>query len=261
MRFFRGVGLLALMSEPSTILAQDEMQEILEAAGDTLCYAVARAATIPADDDPADEVRRSIKRALRCVEAASAATGSTVSVKGYAANALARLRSSLQLLQEMDYVDEKIRLTMRATARAISLIYPLTQSEGPLHLVPRKSASRRRRTVTSRRLSRPHPVFNVTVGGETRFFTGFVGDIASGGLFIATYNIYPLATKITLSAELGRDRVIMGTARVAWVREHNPGIPEISPGMGVVFQNLTRAAENEINRYLLDHESLFYEAV
>ena len=36
---------------------------------------------------------------------------------------------------------------------------------------------------------------------------------------------------------------------------------QVSPGMGVVFQNLTRAAENEINRYLLGHESIFYEAV
>ena len=249
------------MSDPSIILTEDEMREILGAAGDTLCYAVARATAIPVDDDPADEVRRSVKRALRCVEAAASATSSMVSVKGCSANALARLRTALQVLQEMDYVDEGIRLTMRATARAISLIYPLTQSAGPLHLVPRKSASRRRRTVTPRSHSRPHPVFDVTIGGETRFFTGFVGDIASGGLFIATYNIYPTGTKITVSAELGRDRVIMGTARVAWTREHNPGTPEVSPGMGVVFQNLTRAAENEINRYLLGHESIFYEAV
>ncbi len=244
------------------ILSDSEMREILEAAQDTLCYALTRTTSITVEDDPANAVEQSLDQALRCVESAAASRGSMVSVKGYGANALAKLRTALMALQEMNCADEGIRLTLRATARAISLIYPFTQTEGPLRIVPRKSPeSRRRRQVYHRRPARPHPLFNLVLDRDCRFFTGFVGDIASGGLFIETYNIYPVGTKLTVMAELAADRVIMGSVRVVWIREHAPGAPEIHPGMGVIFQNLTRTAENEINEYLLGHDSIFYEVV
>jgi uncharacterized protein (TIGR02266 family) len=255
--FLSWIDLLLSMSDSNAILTNEEMEQILEAAQDTLCYALARSNSIALVDDPTNGVQQSIERALRCVESASCEKRSMMSIKGYAANALARLRTALQALHEMDYVDEGVRLTIRATARALSLIYPFTQTEGPLHLVPLKRAGSRRR---SKRERRPRPIFHVTIGRKTNFFTGFKGDITSGGLFIATYNIYPVGTKLTISAEFGQERVIMGSAKVAWVREHNARTPEIYPGMGIVFHNLTKVAEREINQYLAEHESIFYDA-
>jgi uncharacterized protein (TIGR02266 family) len=250
------------MSDPIPILANEEMRDILEALHDTLSYAIAQTSAFSVDDDPTGEVSASLERALRSVEAAGGDNPSMISIKGHAANALSRLRTALKALQEMDCADERVRLTSRAVARAVSLIYPFTQTEGPLFLVPRKSPqSRRKQKASSRRRSRPRPWFDVEIGEDAGFFTGLRGDIASGGLFITTYNIYPVGTKITVAAELGEDRVIMGAAKVTWVREHNPAAPEIAPGMGVVFNNLTKAAEKEINEYLADNDSIYYEAV
>ena len=47
-----------------------------------------------------------------------------------AANALARMRTALKALQEMDCADEGIRLTVRATARAEQLATECPTSQG-----------------------------------------------------------------------------------------------------------------------------------
>jgi uncharacterized protein (TIGR02266 family) len=152
-----------------------------------------------------------------------------------------------------------------AVARAISLIYPITQTEGPIRRVSLKKrpSTRRQPPVSSTAGPRRQPKLCARLGDVTctNFFTGLERDISSGGLFVATFDIYPVGTVVNVEVDMPGGLVLMGKAKVAWVREHCDAITDLSPGMGVVFKRLTPRAKREINRYIAEHDSLYYEAV
>jgi uncharacterized protein (TIGR02266 family) len=94
---------------------------------------------------------------------------------------------------------------------------------------------------------------------ETNFFTGFSGDLSDGGLFIATWDLLPIGSELTLSFVLPEGRQIRGRARVSWVR----GAPRSSdenhePGMGVVFEDLGEADKAAVMRFIRVRAPLFY---
>ena len=253
-------GLLVAMSEKVTILSREEMREILRAVYKTLRYALQQARTVEPQADPSFTVISTIERAVLSVEAAFSSKSSKLSIKGHCANATARLRTALQRLDEMPVGSPTQSAAARAIHRAVALISPLTQDEGPYELIPRKKRISRRHN-RSRRRRLPHFKVSISDTTYTKFFTGFDKRITSGGLFIATYNLYPEGSLILLTANLPADRCIVGSGTVLWLREHNENTPDIPPGMGVSLNNLTQSATIEIDRYLENNESIFYEAV
>ena len=48
---------------------------------------------------------------------------------------------------------------------------------------------------------------------------------------------------------------------ISWVREYNENNPDISPGMGVVFCNLSQEDSRRVDMYMAKNETIFYEAV
>jgi uncharacterized protein (TIGR02266 family) len=242
-----------------------ETREVLEAAFSALEYALDRAGELVRTDNESVRVADTLIQGLKSVVLAGSRDATYGSLKGHVANSLAHLRSSLKMMQDLKAENEFLKPTVRATARALSLLYPLTQTDGPLLLVRRKKrkTSRRKPPVFASRNRRKLLHYEVRIGDETEtnFFTGFEGDISSGGLFIATYDIHPIDTVLTVNALLPGGHVIAEEVKVKWVREYNEESCEMSPGMGVVFENLSLEEHCEIDEFISRRDAIFYEAV
>ena len=75
------------------------------------------------------------------------------------------LRSSLKAMQECKETNHTLKAVIRAAARALMLLYPHVQTEGPLLLVARTKGSRsRRQPQVSRRKKNRLPTFEVQLG-------------------------------------------------------------------------------------------------
>jgi len=94
---------------------------------------------------------------------------------------------------------------------------------------------------------------------ETNFFTGFSMDISSGGLFVATYDVPEVGTRVNVNFGLPSGPLMSIDGTVRWVREFNPAAPETTPGMGVQFERLDPADERAINEYIDKHQTMFYD--
>ncbi|MCP4674928.1 MAG: TIGR02266 family protein [Deltaproteobacteria bacterium] len=242
-----------------------ETRETLEAACSALDYALDHAKALRRAEGKSSRVADALVQGLKATMSASSADATVGSLRGHVANSVTHLRASLKAMQDLKIDNAFLEPTLRATARSLALLYPLTQTEGPILLVPRKKrkSSRRKAPVVAGRAGKRPPVFEVAVGSETEtnFFTGFEGDISSGGLFIATYDVHPIDTVLTVNAKLPGGRVVAEEATVRWVREYNEASPEVSPGMGVVFDDLSYDEHREIDYFMTKRDAIFYEAV
>jgi uncharacterized protein (TIGR02266 family) len=111
---------------------------------------------------------------------------------------------------------------------------------------PEQRASQRTRVETS-----------VDLHTETNFFAGLSEDLSDGGLFIATYELLPVGTAITISFTLPNERRVNASARVVWLREPRDG--GVSPGMGVRFDSLSEADMQAIRAFLQERAPFFYD--
>ncbi len=94
---------------------------------------------------------------------------------------------------------------------------------------------------------------------ETNFFTGFSGDLSDGGLFLATWDLLPMGSELTLSFVLPEGRQIRARGRVSWVREPPRTSDEThEPGMGIVFEDLGEADKAAVMRFIRVRAPLFY---
>jgi hypothetical protein len=220
------------MTTDKPLFGADETIEILDAAYSALDYARNNASSLEADKK---EVADSLIKSMEAVKAAWSNCDSWSSVRGNVANAMGYLRASLEKMQEMN-ADELVAPSIKASARALALLFPFTQKQGPLLVVQRKNPARTRRKLpVAGHGSRRRIDFEVALGDgtDTNFFTGLEGGISSGGLFIATYDIYPIGTQLRVKAKMPGGRVIAEEAAVEWIREYNEHAPDIAPGMAL----------------------------
>lgn len=100
---------------------------------------------------------------------------------------------------------------------------------------------------------------SVTLCGSSNFWTGVTCDISCGGLFVATYNILPLGTKIDVTFTLPDGKgEIYKTAEVRWLREFQEGL-ELPPGMGIKFVDLSNQDQERINSFVKSRETILFE--
>ncbi len=242
------------------------MVETLKAACCALNYALAHTRTLDPDRFDTTGMLALLEQSKQALLSAKTNDPCDIAPGSHAANAMVHLRVLLRLTQDPDERDDAtLSKVTRSAARALSLLYPLAQAEDPIFLVNRRDnpASRRRTPTHPRRDDRRSPHFDVELGQdtETNFFTGFGGDIFSGGLFIATYDIHPVGTTVGVKAKLPNGRVLAKKATVGWIREFQDDIAEVVPGMGVVFDEICTEDTAEIERFLAQRDALFYEAV
>ena len=101
----------------------------------------------------------------------------------------------------------------------------------------------------------------VHLESDSNFYTGLTSDISEGGLFVATHEVLPLGAVVDLEFSFGRDdHEVNVQGEVRWVRDYNPDTPEVRPGMGVKFLNLSCQDRARIKLFVEMRDSLFFEA-
>ncbi len=108
-------------------------------------------------------------------------------------------------------------------------------------------------------VNREHFEVNIGATTESNFFVGFSGEIAEGGVFAATYNIYPKGTKVNALVTLpgGFEKNVLGT--VKFVRDPMDMNAESEPGMGVRFESLDPETRELILRFIRKRAPMFYD--
>jgi uncharacterized protein (TIGR02266 family) len=100
----------------------------------------------------------------------------------------------------------------------------------------------------------------VHLGSESNFYTGLSNDISEGGLFVATHDLLAHGAVVDLEFSLGEhDYKVKVQGAVRWVREYNRDCPDVRPGMGVQFLNLSQEDRAAIKKFVKTREALFYE--
>ncbi len=91
---------------------------------------------------------------------------------------------------------------------------------------------------------------SITVESESNFFAGFSENISEGGIFIATHDYKPMGTRVAVQFSLpDMGPAIHVTCEVRWVREYNPLVPDMIPGMGLCFEGLTEQDQRRIQHF------------
>jgi uncharacterized protein (TIGR02266 family) len=98
----------------------------------------------------------------------------------------------------------------------------------------------------------------IDFGSENNFYSGFSMDISNGGVFIATVKLVPMGTPVDLFFRLPTGEGIEAQGVVRWVREVDDQRPEMMPGLGVQFVNLSDEARTAIEGFVRDREPMFY---
>jgi uncharacterized protein (TIGR02266 family) len=196
-------------------------------------------------------------------------------------HAMGSLSQTMALLQDVKSDHDGITIATRALAQVMSKLYPLAQ-------VPtmRPSAPTAGIAATVAAAPAPTPVAipvakapvkqpsikpaapihtgprekleaNVGATTESNFFVGFSGEIAEGGVFVATYATFDIGTPMEVLVTLpgGYASTIPGTVR--FVRD--PMDMDSEPGVGVRFDKLTQEQRELILRFIRKRAPVFYD--
>jgi len=87
---------------------------------------------------------------------------------------------------------------------------------------------------------------------QDTILTGFSVDLSTGGLFLKTNFQFKVGADLSLIFSLpGLDKAISCKARVAWTNpEYDPRKPELPPGVGVQFVDMSLEDMKSIRRFL-----------
>lgn len=109
----------------------------------------------------------------------------------------------------------------------------------------------------SERRSFPRHPLEVDIGffSESNFYSGLTQDISEGGLFVATHQLLPVGTHVSVTFTLPGVREIQADGVVTWVREPLEG----RPGMGIRFAQLRSEDQATIHRFIQKRPPLYHE--
>lgn len=91
---------------------------------------------------------------------------------------------------------------------------------------------------------------------ETQFYTGLTQDISEGGVFVATYRLFPIGTRLELSFQLPDGTTVNTWGRVRWLRDE---AAQCRPGMGVEFGDLREDVARAIAQFCEQRAPLYIE--
>jgi uncharacterized protein (TIGR02266 family) len=98
----------------------------------------------------------------------------------------------------------------------------------------------------------------IDYGSENNFYSGFSMDISNGGVFIATVKLVAIGTPMDLFFRLPSGEGIEAQGVVRWVREVDDNRPEMMPGLGVQFVNLTPEAKAAVEGFVSNRDPMFF---
>lgn len=171
-------------------------------------------------------------------------------------HAMGTLSQTMALLQDVRGQHQGIESATRTLAEVMSALYGLAQSAPRASHAPTASGSPAD-PARSRATRRERLEANIGATTESNFYVGFSGDLAAGGVFIATYQSLPIDTQVELLVTLpgGFSKTLLGTIR--FVRD--PMDMQSEPGMGVGFDELDEEGRALILRFIRKRAPMFYE--
>jgi hypothetical protein len=112
-----------------------------------------------------------------------------------------------------------------------------------------------------RRLPIAEPiVLGSEAGSGHAFYTGFAQNISGNGIFVGTFGLGPqIGDVFMLEMEMPDGFQIVVQAEVRWKRDFVPEQPDVMPGLGLRFIDLSPEMEERINAYIAQEGALFFE--
>lgn len=220
-------------------------------------------------------VAQNLAQAMGALFTAEQATDEVVGKQNVRA-ALGSLSQTLALLQDVRSAHPGIATATEALARVMSILFPLTSvptrapppgTAMPQVQIPQAAAvpqgfggsspSRAPLPMSSG----PRVNFEANIGAttESNFFVGFSGEIAEGGVFIATYTAATRGQGATVVITLpgGFETKINGVVR--FVRDSLDMSQDSEPGVGVQFEALAPDVRELILRFIRKRAPMFYD--
>jgi uncharacterized protein (TIGR02266 family) len=271
----------------------------LDRARATLGQALGQTQDISNPDLNVGQISKSLAGAVKCIFTVQSEGLAAPQSRENVEQSVARLRQTLMLLQDVQGQDPSLALVTSTIARILALIYPVAKlledmapvpemeeseplrltnemskptatDDTPIPLVEKTRLSEvpmvqqmesiapadKERRVSDRRVVK----VDIGIQSDTNFFAGFSQDISSGGLFVATYDVLSMGTTLNVNFRLPRGPVLSLDGTVCWIREYNETTPDILPGMGIHFDNLTDENEQAINQFIAKNPPIFYDA-
>ncbi len=112
---------------------------------------------------------------------------------------------------------------------------------------------------SDRRFKR-HPLkIEVTYSSDHNFYTGFMVNMSSGGLFVATHELSQLEELIELTFSVPGLESCTAVCRVQWIRDYDPDSPDMVPGMGLQFSQLEPEARAAIELFIKHRDTIFFD--
>jgi uncharacterized protein (TIGR02266 family) len=99
--------------------------------------------------------------------------------------------------------------------------------------------------------------FRVEFPHETQFFAGLSGDVACGGLFVATYRVLPLGTAVRVRFELPDGVRVEAWGEVRWIREQDAA--GARRGLAIAFTDIAVEALRHASGFCLARPPLFLD--
>jgi uncharacterized protein (TIGR02266 family) len=106
---------------------------------------------------------------------------------------------------------------------------------------------------------RVHAEANIGATTESNFFVGFSGEVAEGGVFLATYETFPQGTPIDLLVTLPGGFEMRVAGRVRFVRDPMDFGADSEPGMGIQFDQLSPENRELVLRFIRKRPPMFYD--
>ena len=100
---------------------------------------------------------------------------------------------------------------------------------------------------------------NLGATTQSNFYVGFSGEIAHGGVFLATYEALPKDTSVRMLVTLPGGFELECDGYVRFVRDPMDFMSESEPGMGIQFEGLSDEARDLILRFIRKRPPIFYD--
>jgi uncharacterized protein (TIGR02266 family) len=107
----------------------------------------------------------------------------------------------------------------------------------------------------------PRQAVEANLGATTQsnFYVGFSGEIAHGGVFLATYEALPKDTSVRMLVTLPGGFEFECDGYVRFVRDPMDFMSESEPGMGIQFEGLSDEARDLVLRFVHKRPPIFYD--
>jgi uncharacterized protein (TIGR02266 family) len=100
---------------------------------------------------------------------------------------------------------------------------------------------------------------NLGATTQSNFYVGFSGEIAHGGVFLATYEALPKETSVSMLVTLPGGFEFECDGYVRFVRDPMDFMSESEPGMGIQFEGLSDEARDLVLRFIRKRPPIFYD--